>query len=86
MLCVSKYGEGRNICVTRSRYSANHNALDSRPIRAHSATQNDELCKSNTLQKDGAERNENNVVFFTIRKHIALLPNTQNNVIFSNII
>ncbi len=45
-LCVSKYGKGRNISVTRLRYSANHNALDSWPIRAHHALQNDELCKN----------------------------------------
>uniref|UniRef100_A0A672TAF8 Guanine nucleotide-binding protein subunit gamma n=1 Tax=Sinocyclocheilus grahami TaxID=75366 RepID=A0A672TAF8_SINGR len=29
------YGKGRNISVTHLRYSANHNALYSRPIRAH---------------------------------------------------
>ncbi len=42
----SQYGEGRNIYVTRLRYSANHNALDSWPIRAHLTSQNDELCKN----------------------------------------
>ncbi len=31
----SQYGEGRNISVSRLRYSANHNAPDSWPIRAH---------------------------------------------------
>ncbi len=40
---ASQYGKGHNISVTRLRYSANHNALD---IRAHLASQNDELCKS----------------------------------------
>ncbi len=43
---ASQYGEGRNISITRLRYSANHNALDSWPIRAHLASQNDELCKN----------------------------------------
>ncbi len=33
-----------NISVSRLRYSANHNAPDSWPIRAHLASQNDELC------------------------------------------
>ncbi len=36
-------GKGRNISVTRLRYSANHNELDSWPIRARLASQNDEL-------------------------------------------
>ncbi len=42
----SKYGKGCNISVTRLKNSANHNALDSWPIRAHSTFQNDELCKN----------------------------------------
>ncbi len=42
----SQYGKGHNISITRLRYSANHNALDSWPIRAHLASQNDELCKN----------------------------------------
>ncbi len=42
----SQYGEGRNISVSRLRYSANHNALDSWQIRACVASQNDELCKN----------------------------------------
>ncbi len=29
---ASQYGEGRNIIITRLRYSANHNAQDSWPI------------------------------------------------------
>ncbi len=40
-----QYGKGRNISVTRLGYSANHNTLDSWPIRAHLASQNNELCK-----------------------------------------
>ncbi len=43
---ASQYDKGRNISVSRLRYSANHNALDSWPIRARLATQNDELCKN----------------------------------------
>ncbi len=43
---ASQYGKGRNISITRLRYSVNHNALDSWPIRAHLASQNDELCKN----------------------------------------
>ncbi len=39
------YGEGRNISVTRLRYSANHNALDSWPIRARLGSQNDDFVK-----------------------------------------
>ncbi len=42
-------------------YSANHNALDSWPIRAHCAFQNDELCKNRCVSKGGAERSSNNV-------------------------
>ncbi len=40
---ASQYGEGRNNSVTRLRYSANHNAPDSWPIRACLTSQNDEL-------------------------------------------
>ncbi len=78
---ASQYGEGRNISVSRLRYSANHNALDSWPIRAHFASQNDELCKNTTrfrkAEHRGATTNvqyvENNV-FFNLKphKHIAL--------------
>ncbi len=32
---ASQYGKGRNISVTRLRYTANHNTLNSWPIRAH---------------------------------------------------
>ncbi len=49
-LCVtdtaSQLGKGRNISVSHLRYSAKHNALDSWPIRAGLASQNDELCKN----------------------------------------
>jgi len=48
---ASKYGEGRNISVTCLRYSANHNALDSWPIRARLASQNDELCKNRAVSE-----------------------------------
>ncbi len=51
---ASQYGEGRNISVTRLRYSANHNAPGSWPIRACLASQNDELCKNHVFQKDRA--------------------------------
>ncbi len=51
---ASQYSKGRNISVSRLRYSANHNALDSWPIRAHLASQNDELCKNLPFQKGGA--------------------------------
>ncbi len=43
---ASQYGKGRNISISRLRYSANHNTLDSWPIRARLASQNDELCKN----------------------------------------
>ncbi len=43
---ASQYGKGRNSSVSRLRYSANHNALDSWPIKAHLASQKDELCKN----------------------------------------
>ncbi len=43
---ASQYGKGRNISISRLRYSANHNALDSWPIRARLTSQNDELCKN----------------------------------------
>ncbi len=48
---ASQYGKGRSISVTRLRYSANHNALDSWPIRAHLASQNDELCKNRLVSE-----------------------------------
>ncbi len=37
--------------VTRLRYSANHNALDSWPIRTHCAFQNDKLCKNRCVSE-----------------------------------
>ncbi len=54
----SKYGQGRNISVTRLRYSANHNALDSWPIRAQYAFQNSELFKNGRV----SEKRNNNVL------------------------
>ncbi len=48
---ASQYGKGRNISVTRLRYPANHNALDSWPIRARLASQNDELCKNQRVSE-----------------------------------
>ncbi len=78
---TSQYGEGRNISVSSLRYSVNHKALDSWPIRAHLVSQNDELCKKiNVFHKGGAKRSSNNVQyvenygFFNLRphKHIAL--------------
>ncbi len=53
---ASQYGEGRNISVSRLRYSANHNALNSWPIRAHLTFQNDELCKNRRVpERQGIE-------------------------------
>ncbi len=51
---ASQYSEGRNISVSRLRYLANHNALDSWPIRAGLASQNDELCKNVRVSEGGA--------------------------------
>ncbi len=51
---ASQHSKGRNFSVTRLRYSANHNALDSWPIRAHLASQNDELCKNQRVSEGGA--------------------------------
>ncbi len=48
---ASQYGKGRNISVSRLRYSANHNALDSWPTRAHLASQIDELCKNQRISE-----------------------------------
>ncbi len=57
---ASQYGEGRNISVTCLRYSANHNAPDSWPIRARLASQNDELCKNRRVSE---RRSNNNVQY-----------------------
>ncbi len=51
---ASQYLKGRNISVSHLRYSANHNAMDSRSNKAHLASQNDELCKIGVFQKGGA--------------------------------
>ncbi len=64
-----KYG---NISVTRLRYSANHNAPDSWPIRAQRASQKDELRNNRVFQKRGRSNNnvqyvENNV-FLTLNR------------------
>ncbi len=48
---ASQHGKGRNISVTCLRYLANHNALDSWPIRAHLASQNNELCKNQRVSE-----------------------------------
>ncbi len=48
---VLQYGKGRNISVSRLKYSANHNALDNWPIRARLASQNDELCKNRRVSE-----------------------------------
>ncbi len=63
-LSVSKYGEGRNISVTRLSYVANHNTLDSWPIRAHLASQNDELCKDLCVsERRGREKQQQWTMF-----------------------
>ncbi len=46
-----QHGKGRKISVTCLWYSANHNALDCWPIRAHLASQNDELCKNQRVSE-----------------------------------
>ncbi len=48
---ASQYGEGRNISISRLRYSANHNAPDIWPIRARLASQNDELCNNQRVSE-----------------------------------
>ncbi len=48
---ASQYGKGLNISVSRLRYSANHNALDSWPISVHLTFQNDELCKNRCVSE-----------------------------------
>ncbi len=53
---ASQYGKGRNISIIRLRYSSNPNALDSWPIRAHLASQNDELCKKSTHFRKAGHR------------------------------
>ncbi len=60
---ASQYGKVRNISVTRLRYLANHNALDSWPIRAHLVFQKDELCKNQRISESGAQRSNNNVQY-----------------------
>ncbi len=56
---ASQYGKGRNISVSRLRYSANHNALDSWPIRTRLATQNDELCNNlRVSERQGIEEQQ----------------------------
>ncbi len=41
--------KGHNHSISCFRYSANPNALDNWPIRAHLASQNDELCKKRRM-------------------------------------
>ncbi len=85
-----QYGEGRNISISRLRYSANHNAPDSWPIRARLASQNDELCKNQPVSE--RQRSNNNVqyvkinVFLNFKPHKHITPNTQNNLLFSSVI
>ncbi len=62
----------RNISITRLRYSANHNTLDSWPIRAHLASQNDELCKNWRVSERRSNNNiqyvENIYFFLTLNR------------------
>ncbi len=56
---ASQYSKWHNISVTSLRYSANHNALDSWPIRACLASQNDELCENRCIsEKLGIEEQQ----------------------------
>ncbi len=56
---ITIYGEGHNISVTRLRYSAKHNALNSCPIRAHLTSQNDELCENRHVsERRGIEEHQ----------------------------
>ncbi len=48
---ASQYGKGRNISVSHLRYSANHNAPDSWPIRARLTPQNDVLYKNQRVSE-----------------------------------
>ncbi len=48
---ASQYGKGLNISFSRLRYLANHNALDSWPVRAHLASQSDEFCKNRCVSE-----------------------------------
>ncbi len=48
---TSQYGKGRNIFVSRLRYPANHNALNSWSIRARLTSQKDELCKNRRISE-----------------------------------
>ncbi len=64
MLCVSKYGKGRNISVTRLRYSANHSALCIAGQSEHtSLLRAMSFVKIDAFQKGGAERSSNNVQY-----------------------
>ncbi len=76
---ASQYDEGRNISVSCLRYSANHNTLNSWPIRAHLASQNDEFCKNRHISErnDDVQYEENNVVFFTLNNKHCITPNTR---------
>ncbi len=46
----------RGVALPSHAYSANHNALDSWPIRARLAFQNDELCKKSTRFRKAEHR------------------------------
>ncbi len=69
---ASQYGKGSNISVSRLRYLANHNVLDSWPIRANLASQNDDIFLNLRISE---RRSNNNVqynkscVFLTLKKH-----------------
>ncbi len=72
--------------VTGLRYSANHNAPDSWPIRARLTSQNDELCKNRHVS---GRRSNNNVQYVqnnVYLNHVNIAPNTQTIVIFTIVI
>ncbi len=55
---ASQYSD---ISVSRLRYSANHNAPESWPIRARRTSQNDELCKNRRVSERWSYTNVQNV-------------------------
>ncbi len=85
---ASQYVKGHNISISRLRYSANDNALDSWPIRAGLASQNNELCKNRQISERGHRVATMMYSMWKTLNRINTLHYTKytNNVIFCNII
>ncbi len=66
---ASQYGKRHNISISRLRYSANHNALESWPIRARFASKNDEICKNWCVSQRRGIKEQQYIYIYAFSRH-----------------